>query len=324
MWALKAFDGQLPGGEPQSAAELARTAEEWGAGLELALYAGEGFDEGQQKTIDEAVKSAASLGKGDACALHWFHKKVGLSQWIEQDQGGEAAIRLAAQAMPELGAEAWESGFEALRAGGCSATLARAAQEAAWGRRFGAKLAVLHVRAGDDPEWWKSQDPKEWGRRSEFVFRQARELGMVAALEKTMESQAWLEALMGEAIKAMGASNVGFVWDLGHTRVWQRAPLESWEPTLLRWRDQGVRLHFHLHANDGIADRHETFSMAQAMGWMDPSEDWAREGLQKRLEWVQKEFEGSAMLVLEHSMDRAAEALGWVELALRDGRRGSE
>lgn len=55
-------------------------------------------------------------------------------------------------------------------------------------------------------------------------------------------------------------------FDFGHAKVWSNEPLSDWLAFLDELRTDGFDLHFHLHANRGLADEHLSFPEAERMG----------------------------------------------------------
>lgn len=50
-----------------------------------------------------------------------------------------------------------------------------------------------------------------------------------------------------------------FCFDIGHARLWSKADFSEWKDFLHLLQERGHQLHFHLHSNDGVYDRHESF-----------------------------------------------------------------
>jgi hypothetical protein len=59
-------------------------------------------------------------------------------------------------------------------------------------------------------------------------------------------------------------------FDLGHAKVWATDSLADWLALLGDLAAAGLRLHFHLHANRGLADEHLSFIEAERIGITGP------------------------------------------------------
>jgi hypothetical protein len=300
-WAIKIFDGDLGAGA-RMGLELAR---ERGAGVEVALYAGQGFP----KDVEDRLREM-SIERPGSVALHASHGAVALADWIGQSWSWEAYQEALGVSFGQAhGSSASRLTPEAFRLAG----------ELAWARSVGARSVVIHLERAVGPlgeSWWKSQDPARLAQLSAPALRAARGLGARLVLEKTFESREWFDAFYQRAFELGLSSSLGFAFDLGHSRVWEPEPLGGWLDSMSRWKIQGFELHFHLHGNPGDFDRHATLAEAQAQGWLDPDPKWAPDGALPELERIVSEFGEGSMLVLENSTDQAREALGWAELAL--------
>lgn len=60
--------------------------------------------------------------------------------------------------------------------------------------------------------------------------------------------------------------NIHFCFDIGHAKVWSYNTLAEWYQFLHYLKKTGVKLHFHLHLNDGSADEHLSFMEANHTG----------------------------------------------------------
>lgn len=306
MWAIKIFDDE---GEAANL-ELLRLASEWGAGVEVALYGSVGLGQ----AVDKALRERFAPQKEHALGLHLPHGTVSLRDLSEQDWGPRALWEAADETWPGRGPL-----FEAPKEGSAlSAQALRLAQEASWARSVGCLEAVIHLDRGNGAdERWRQSDPAAMARSCSGAIQAASALGLRLHLEKTYESRAWLEAFYQEAADLGLADHFGFTLDLGHTRVWEREPLELWMQWIAKLDAQGFGLHFHLHGNPGDTDRHDTLCHSQAMGWLDPDPQWAPAGAMPIVKEIARLYESKALLVLENSTAQARENLGWVELAIR-------
>jgi hypothetical protein len=55
-------------------------------------------------------------------------------------------------------------------------------------------------------------------------------------------------------------------FDLGHAKIWSPESLPQWLQWLHELEIKDVRLHFHLHANNGLTDQHLTFVESESLG----------------------------------------------------------
>lgn len=307
MWAIKIFDDRDEG----YIGGLLDLAAKSKAGIECALYSHQGMPESVTKRLREEFASKP----GHHLGLHLSHARTSLLEIVGQvwrPTALEAARRLGdrPQAMT-----APLQGEDALLNPGAI----RLAREAGWARSAGCVDAVIHMDRGhsDHAQAWRSLDPKGYARESVPAIQAAWSLGLRLHLEKTYESRAWLHAYFLELAELDMACKFGFTFDIGHSRVWEREPLEGWMSSIAKFHALGFGLHFHLHSNPGDADRHDTLGLGQAMGWLDPDPQWAPNGAMPILAEINRLYEDKALLVLENSPEFAQENLGWVDLTFK-------
>lgn len=309
MWAVKIFDD----GSEEFNHSVLDLAAKWGAGIECAMYSSVGM----HASVQERLAREFAGNPKHALGLHLPHSKVSMFDLQAQRWGGREmalAIEIGERRDPNPIAAAEQAGDEAL-----SAPARRLAKEAGWCRWVGTRDAVVHLdrsHCGDDDRW-RSLNPREYALKCVPAIEACWALGVRLHLEKTYESRAWLAEYFDEVAERGLAGKFGFTFDIGHSRVWEREPLEGWMAMIARLDKMGFGLHFHLHGNPGDADRHDTLGLAQSMGWLEPDPEWAPNGAMPVLAEIQRLYENKALLVLETSPDHAWENLGWVELALR-------
>jgi hypothetical protein len=306
MWAIKIFDD---GAEDFNLGML-DMAKKWGAGIECALYS----DKGMPESVNARLKSEFANQAGHALGLHLSHSKLSLLELASQVWDPlrlSLARRIASRADPMSAPLEPEDAF-------LSPAAIRLAREAGWAKGAGARDAVVHFeRGGGGAGAWHGLKPEACALACAPAIHAASDLGLRLHMEKTHESRAWLDAFFKQ-VEAQGqADQFGFTFDLGHSRVWEREPLEGWMESIAQYDAWGFGLHFHLHGNPGDADRHDTLSLAQSMGWLEPDPEWAPNGAMPILYEIQRLYEHKALLVLETGPERALENLGWVELAMR-------
>ncbi len=54
-------------------------------------------------------------------------------------------------------------------------------------------------------------------------------------------------------------NSINFCFDIGHTRVWSEDGYKRWRRFLRELRDDGIKLHFHIHTNNYVYDEHLSF-----------------------------------------------------------------
>ena len=73
-----------------------------------------------------------------------------------------------------------------------------------------------------------------------------------------------------EGVSERGLGRIHFCFDIGHAKVWSSETLDEWLAFLDELMGRDIRLHFHLHANQGLIDEHLTLAQAQARGICGP------------------------------------------------------
>lgn len=307
MWAVKIFDD----GPDDFNHKVLDLAQSWGAGVECASYRGKGMPE----SVDQRLRDVFA-GKPHGLGLHLPHGQLSLIELAEQRWGGKEmrwAKNVDCRKEPNAIVAKQREGGEEL-----SPAARRLALDAGWARSVGCVDAVIHVdREPIKMEGWRSWNPKALAIHCAPAIEAAWALGLRLHLEKTYEPLEWMDSFYKEAFRLGLSRKFGFTFDLGHSRVWSRAPLERWMALIEEFDKMGFGLHFHLHANSGAADSHDTLGHAQAMGWLGPDPAWAPSGVMPILSHIQRRYESKAMLVLETSSVHAWDNLAWVELALR-------
>lgn len=73
-----------------------------------------------------------------------------------------------------------------------------------------------------------------------------------------------------DGIVARGLSRIHFCFDIGHAKVWSGETLDDWLAFADELVTEGIRLHFHLHANAGLTDEHLSLAEAHTAGICGP------------------------------------------------------
>jgi hypothetical protein len=84
-------------------------------------------------------------------------------------------------------------------------------------------------------------------------------------IENTFHSLAFYQWLF-EMVERLELRYVHCCFDLGHAKIWSPESLPQWLQWLHELEGKGVRLHFHLHANNGLTDQHLTFVESESLG----------------------------------------------------------
>lgn len=134
-------------------------------------------------------------------------------------------------------------------------------------KTMGATYAVTHTFVGA-----MTPRPEYRPRLLERLALQAKLLDSWLAeadfeiyLENTYHSIEFYRGLF-DRFDAEGIEHINFCYDIGHAKVWSRDGFEEWMAFLSDLRNNGRKLHFHLHANRGLADEHLSFVEAEELG----------------------------------------------------------
>lgn len=84
-------------------------------------------------------------------------------------------------------------------------------------------------------------------------------------VENTFHNLEFYKQLLSTVIER-DLKHIHFCFDIGHAKVWSEQTLPMWVDYLDQAIQQGIRIHFHLHANHGITDDHLSFVEAEAQG----------------------------------------------------------
>ena len=98
-----------------------------------------------------------------------------------------------------------------------------------------------------------------------LMNRVCREYDFPIYLENTYHGLSFYQTIF-TAILQHGLDYIHVCFDLGHAKVWSTEPLWNWLAFLDELCADGLELHFHLHANNGLADEHLSFQEAERLG----------------------------------------------------------
>lgn len=125
-------------------------------------------------------------------------------------------------------------------------------------------------------------------------------------IENTFHSLDFYVRLMN-LITRNGYDQLHFCFDIGHAKVWSEQTLPMWLDFLYRLDQRAIRIHFHLHANQGMSDEHLSFIEAEAAGitgadaYTDTGDYYAAlHAIQQRFPKSRKVFEVKPHLALEN------------------------
>lgn len=127
---------------------------------------------------------------------------------------------------------------------------------------LGATLAVTHLgsypmtaRRSLRQRLWQ-----ELGADLCFAETLASEYGLRLHIENTFHDLGFYQALL-DGLETARGSPPHFCFDIGHAKVWSSESLLEWLTFLEAQTQRGAQLHFHLHANQGLADQHRSFAL---------------------------------------------------------------
>lgn len=133
-------------------------------------------------------------------------------------------------------------------------------------KSIGATYAITHTYVGA-----MTPRPEYRPRLLDYLVSQATVLENWLAeadfeifLENTYHSIEFYRELF-DRFDAEGIEHIHFCYDIGHAKVWSRDRFEEWMAFLSDLRNNGRKLHFHLHANRGLADEHLSFVEAEEL-----------------------------------------------------------
>ena len=151
--------------------------------------------------------------------------------------------------------------------------------------------------------------------RLQLMNRIAAEYEHPIHIENTFHSldfYQWFFAL----VAALELPYIHQCFDLGHAKLWSRDPLSAWLAWLQQQSANGVQLHFHLHANNGLADQHLAFTEAEPQGFTQADSYTEERDYFQVLQTLQQQFPNSRKvfevkpLLATQNMQRVMQALG--------------
>lgn len=110
----------------------------------------------------------------------------------------------------------------------------------------------------------------------DFVNAICREYRFPIHIENTFHGLEFYKAIF-QAIIDNDWEYLHCCFDIGHAKVWSTSTLSEWLAFLRQLARQGIRHHFHLHANSGLMDEHLSLTEAERRGFTEPdcfTEQW--------------------------------------------------
>lgn len=132
-------------------------------------------------------------------------------------------------------------------------------------------------------------------------------------LENTYEPTGFYRTLF-DRIKAAGFRHIHYCFDLGHAKVWSGETFPAWMDLLDSLQSDGFRIHFHLHANQGLGDEHLSFVEMEQMGFDGDDGVFSDTSYAQMLRTINERFAGSRK-VFEVKPRYAFDNLAWVRRA---------
>lgn len=129
--------------------------------------------------------------------------------------------------------------------------------------------------------------------------------------EKVGVSLYW--AIFG-IVAQRGLSNLGFCFDIGHAKALSDTKLVGWITLLDHLKASGIPLHFHLHNNDGTADEHLSFRLAELRGLNDGDAFTGGTSYLSVVAMLIQRYPG--LKLLEVNAEEAIPSLDWIQARL--------
>ncbi len=197
-------------------------------------------------------------------------------------------------------------------------------------KELGIKKAIIHNNFSATVEY--IEDPETYANKTIKIFEDSYKNNLVLHLENIFKPFEWFERFYLEIDKLNALDVIGFCLDTGHARAFNgvtsqemvhepiikacpfrsKATLDNWLNFIEYISSRGSSIHYHIHANDGTGDQHQTLNEANKLGLLEPSEDWAPSGY---IAWLKKASftTPTAIFCLEHPAGKAKEAMNYID-----------
>jgi len=196
-------------------------------------------------------------------------------------------------------------------------------EQLATAARFGAAYVITHLSPypmTPRPELRKPLLDKLFaGLR--LTRRRCAEYGLDLHLENTYHDLAFYRRLF-RGLLSSDSDPIHFCFDIGHAKVWSGETLGQWLAFLSELDGEGVRLHFHLHANRGLSDEHLSFLTAERLGITGPDSFTGHLDYYQALAAIGERFAGASK-VFEVPAQEALENLDHVLARIDGGDAGT-
>ncbi len=135
-------------------------------------------------------------------------------------------------------------------------------------QNMGAPYAIHHLAKNPMTRRpaWQPRVLEEAMRQLRCVEELLEERGFEIYIENTYEPLSFYDALF-ERLSGEGCRHFNFCFDIGHAKIWSDARFDEWMRFLYQLKQQGLKIHFHLHANRGLRDEHLSFVEMEEMGF---------------------------------------------------------
>ncbi|MEB4589467.1 hypothetical protein VSS37_00605 [Candidatus Thiothrix sp. Deng01] len=181
-------------------------------------------------------------------------------------------------------------------------------EQFAMAKAIGSAYSIVHLH-----KWPLSQHPAFRETLVEHLVRQLRRLEQFCSeydhpvhIENTFHPLSFYRWFFG-LVERLELRYIHCCFDIGHAKIWSQESLPQWLQWLHELDETGVRLHFHLHANNGLADQHLAFVESENLG-LNKADDYTQTGdyfaaiasLHQQFPDSRKVFEVKPALALEN------------------------
>ena len=135
-------------------------------------------------------------------------------------------------------------------------------------------------------------------------------------IENTFHKLDFYQAVFHSIIEN-GFDHLHCCFDIGHAKVWSISTMSEWLEFLQQLSHQGIKHHFHLHANSGLMDDHLSLIEAEKMGYTEPDSFTGQWDYFESLYQIEQQFP-EARKVFEVPTGAAVENLDYVLQRLAD------
>lgn len=134
-------------------------------------------------------------------------------------------------------------------------------------QEIGSSYSITHIH-----HLPTSQRPAHRKALAEHLTRQLQTLEAICAeyqhpiyIENTYHNLEFYRWFF-ELVERLELLHIHHCFDIGHAKIWSQEKLPQWLLWLRELSDKGFHIHFHLHANNGLADQHLAFVETEVSG----------------------------------------------------------